>query len=107
MLVARALKNSQLTRQWPGERHAYFGDRTLAPSYRPVLASVRDQFLKNDIHQKQRPDHNLGPPTVKRPIKNNDLLDQPKDEVAHERAGYEANSTGQERASNHHRRNCV
>jgi hypothetical protein len=29
MLVARALKNSQLTRQPPGERHAYFGDRTL------------------------------------------------------------------------------
>jgi len=29
MLVARALKNSQLT---GGESHAYFGDRTLAPS---------------------------------------------------------------------------
>ena len=28
MLVARALKNSQLT---CGERHAYFGDRTLVP----------------------------------------------------------------------------
>ena len=27
MIVARALKNSQLT---CGERHAYFGDRTLA-----------------------------------------------------------------------------
>jgi hypothetical protein len=29
MPVARALKNSQLIRQWPHERHAYFGDRTL------------------------------------------------------------------------------
>src|SRR5215468_5183126 len=29
MLVARALKNSQLTPRPRGERHAYFGDRTL------------------------------------------------------------------------------
>ena len=31
MIVARALKNSQLLRQWPGERYAYFGDRTQEP----------------------------------------------------------------------------
>jgi hypothetical protein len=47
----------------------------LTPSHRPLLASTRDQFLQNDKHQKQRSDHNLGPPTIKRPIKNNDLLD--------------------------------
>jgi hypothetical protein len=35
MIVARALKNSQLT---CGERHAYFGDRTLGP--RPGAAGV-------------------------------------------------------------------
>jgi hypothetical protein len=39
MLVARALKNSQLTRQPPGERHAYLGDRTpgLQLSLRRIL----------------------------------------------------------------------
>ena len=31
MLVARALKNSQLTPRPRGERHAYFGDRTPMP----------------------------------------------------------------------------
>jgi hypothetical protein len=47
----------------------------LLPSHRPLLAATRDQFLKNDKYQKQRSDHNLGPPTIKRSVKNNDLLD--------------------------------
>jgi hypothetical protein len=38
MIVARALKNSQLTRQPPGERHAYIGDWTLTAGFLRRLA---------------------------------------------------------------------
>jgi hypothetical protein len=40
MLVARALKNSQLT---CGERHAYFGDRTL--THRSLFAEQHESEL--------------------------------------------------------------
>jgi len=40
MLVARALKNSQLT---GGESHAYFGDRTLDPLRRPHVVVIVSQ----------------------------------------------------------------
>ena len=46
MLVARALKNSQLT---CGERHAYFGNRTLA---RPQKGFVNLTNLGAQYHRK-------------------------------------------------------
>ena len=42
MIVARALKNSQLTPRPRGERHAYFGDRTLSCFCR---VGVLDYFI--------------------------------------------------------------
>src|SRR5262245_5267894 len=45
MLVARALKNSQLT---CGERHAYFGDRTSASALRKKAWQSLRNFIPSD-----------------------------------------------------------
>ena len=46
MLVARALKNSQLT---CGERHAYFGDRTVAFNLPPIQPSILPSFHPSNL----------------------------------------------------------